>query len=290
MHLRSIPPLPGKPPKKKRAAAKLIWLLSILCIVLLVVLFFRSPISKVTEVRWIGEHFVTKDELGEVSGLKPGEPFFGTSEATISARIQEKFPYVKSVKMVKHFPGVVEVYVHEYAAVAYELSADGQVLACLENGTVVKPSAQLKTVLEKPVLTKWDGQAEVRGLLSQQLAKIPKGLLADISEISFYPSSSYPDRIKMYTRSGFEVVTTVSALPDKITYLSGVVETQEPGRITMLKADSYIPYSSLPEDPGEIDAEEEQTATNEQQMENNENNMQDEQDQQNVDEEKNSTQ
>ncbi|PZM66990.1 cell division protein FtsQ/DivIB [Paenibacillus dendritiformis] len=290
MHLRSIPPLPGKPPKKKRAAAKLIWLLSILCIVLLVVLFFRSPISKVTEVRWIGEHFVTKGELGEVSGLKPGEPFFGTSEATISARIQEKFPYVKSVKMVKHFPGVVEVYVHEYAAVAYELSADGQVLACLENGTVVKPSAQLKTVLEKPVLTKWDGQAEVRGLLSQQLAKIPKGLLADISEISFYPSSSYPDRIKMYTRSGFEVVTTVSALPDKITYLSGVVETQEPGRITMLKADSYIPYSSLPEDPGEIDAEEEQTATNEQEMENNENNMQDEQDQQNVDEEKNSTQ
>ncbi|MCM3337087.1 FtsQ-type POTRA domain-containing protein [Paenibacillus sp. MER TA 81-3] len=257
LQARTIPPLPDKPQKKKRKATKLIWLLFVLFIVLLGVLFFRSPISKISQVRWIGEHFVTQANLTETSGLRPGEPFFGTSSSTVAERIQAKYPFVKSVQVDKQFPGLVEVHVHEYAAVAYELTADGMMQACLENGSVVKLDEQLKTVLEKPMLTQWDGQQEMKSKLSKELANIPKGLLADISEIRFFPSSSYPDRIKLYTRSGFEVVTSVTFLHDKIAYLSGVVETQEPGRITMLKADSYIPYSSLPasEEDVELDSE-----------------------------------
>lgn len=246
LQARTIPPLPDKPQKKKRKATKLIWLLFVLFIVLLGVLFFRSPISKISQVRWIGEHFVTKADLTETSGLRPGEPFFGTSSKAVAERIQAKYPFVKSVQVDKQFPGLVEVHVHEYAAVAYELTADGMMQACLENGSVVKLDEQLKTVLEKPMLTQWDGQQEMKSKLSKELANIPKGLLADISEIRFFPSSSYPDRIKLYTRSGFEVVTSVTFLHDKIAYLSGVVETQEPGRITMLKADTHIPYSRLP--------------------------------------------
>lgn len=249
MSLRTIPPLPNKLVRKKRIGSRAKWLLLFLFIVLLVVLFFRSSISKIQEVRWIGNRLVSQEGLKNSSGVKPGDPYFGTSEDSIATRIQSEFPFVKSVQVNKQFPGVIEIYIQEYAPVAYELIEDGSVQACLENGAVISMKDKQKFVLEKLVFTQWQGQTELKAELSKSLAATPRGLLADISEIRFYPSSPYPDRIKMYTRSGFEVVTTVSLLRGKIAYLNGIVaSSQAPGRITMLEADSYIPYSSLPND------------------------------------------
>jgi cell division protein FtsQ len=48
----------------------------------------------------------------------------------------------------------------------------------------------------------------------------------------------------MYTRTKFEVITAVSVLPEKIDALNAVIETQEPGKITMLLADTYVPFQS----------------------------------------------
>lgn len=246
LQARTIPRLPDQP-KKKRKGTKLIWLLFILFLVLLGVLFFRSSISKITDVRFIGNTLVNSSELSGVSGLRVGEPFFLISESAITSRVQERYPYIKGLRLEKHFPGQIDVYVQEYETVAFELTSDGQVMASLENGSDVTLKQEKKLVLEKPVLTQWSdkGALAIKADLCKRLANIPNGLLADISEIRYDPSDSYQDRIKMYTRSGFEVVTTVSMLPDKIAYLSGVVETQEPGRITMLNADSYISYTNL---------------------------------------------
>ncbi|MOA64140.1 hypothetical protein D3C78_1901040 [compost metagenome] len=46
----------------------------------------------------------------------------------------------------------------------------------------------------------------------------------------------------MFTRTKFEVITAVSVLPEKIEALNAVIETQEPGKITMLLADTYVPF------------------------------------------------
>lgn len=262
MQARSIPPLPEHTDKKsvKRKGTKLIWILIALFIVILSVLFFRSSISKVTDVRIINNTYANVEDLMRISRVTEGESYFLISESDVNQRLKAEYPYIKHVTVEKHFPGQVNVYIQEYAAVAYELTADGQVLACLENGTEVLLSKDKKLVLEKPVLTQWiePDAKKLKGDLGKQLAQIPNSLLADISEIRYYPSSSYPDRIKMYTRSGFEVVSTVGYLTDKITYLSGVVETQEPGRITMLDADSYISYTNLAKEENQLAVADEQ--------------------------------
>lgn len=252
MQVRAIPTLPTQPPKKRRST-RLIWIIVLLCLVLLSVLFFRSPISKVNDLRFVGNTMAAKEQLSEASGLKSGSPYFFMSEEKIKEAIISSYPFIQSVQMEKHFPGKVTVYVKEYETVAYELKSDGQVEACLENGSVVLLKQEKQLVLEKPLLTNWsdpNGDA-VKKQLSTSLAAIPEGLLADISEIKYDPSDSFNDRIKIYTRSGFEVITTVSMLPDKIAYLSGIVETQEPGRITMLQADSYISYTNLSKENGD---------------------------------------
>ncbi|WP_232276847.1 cell division protein FtsQ/DivIB [Paenibacillus sp. 481] len=244
MQRRTIPPLPDKPASKRRGS-KIVWLLLILFLVLLGVLFFRSPLSKVTEIHYSGHPFITVAELSDTTGLRVGMPFFGTSSAAISERIKAKYPFVQAVQVDKQFPGAIHVELQQFKVVAYELTGDGRVVACLENGTEVAINQQTMPVIEKPLLTQWSGKKELKGKLSVQLARISQGLLADISEIRSFPSDSYPDRIKMYTRSGFEVISSITLLPEKMTYLNGVIQTQEPGQITMLKADSYIPFTSL---------------------------------------------
>ncbi len=216
-------------------------MLIVLFIVLLTVLFFRSSVSKITEIQFRGSVYSSNDELLKQSGLKVGASFFGTSAGTVSKRLQ-KIPSIQSAAVDKRFPGVVEVTVNEYPSVAYELSADGKLMAYLSNGS--KVLVKQGTSLEEPMLSGWDKDQVNLLKLCTTLAKMPKDLTSDFSEILPSPTLSFPDRIKLYTRSGFEVLTTISLLPDKAEYLNDITETQEPGLITMLEADTYVPFAS----------------------------------------------
>jgi len=96
--------------------------------------------------------------------------------------------------------------------------------------------------VEKPILTNWDTGDPNKAILCQTLGSISNELTSDISEIVPSPTLSFPDRIKLYTRSRFEVITSISLLKSKVAYLNQVIETKEPGLITMLEADSYVPF------------------------------------------------
>lgn len=128
--------------------------------------------------------------------------------------------------------------VEEYPVVAFELFSDGNLTALLANGSEL-PAANEELLVNKPVLSGWKQGDVYRVELAEQLGKIPVKQLSDLSEIMPYPSKAYPDRIKIYTRTKFEVVTAISLLSEKIETMNAVIETQEPGKITLLLADTY---------------------------------------------------
>ncbi|ALS27357.1 cell division protein FtsQ [Paenibacillus sp. 32O-W] len=233
-------PVLREPERKRRGNRKVLAVLLLLFVVLLAVLFFNSSISKISSLVIEGEMYLTAAEIREASGLAVGDAFFGARAATIEKRVKTLKP-VKEVEVTKHFPGIVRIAVQEYNAVAFELSSTGELTAILSNGANI-PVVGGSIVADKPVLTGWKPNDPVKAELSRQLARIPAKELSDISEITPYPSKAYPDRIKIYTRTRFEVVTAVSVLKDKIPMLNAVVETQQPGRVTMLLADTYEPY------------------------------------------------
>ncbi|EHB65157.1 MULTISPECIES: FtsQ-type POTRA domain-containing protein [Paenibacillus] len=234
-----IPVLKQDKPKP-RAARKIIWILLLLFIALLTILFFRSPISQVSEIQIKGNTLNTKEQLMEQSGLRIGEQYFGVDPDEVKQRLAE-LGTIKSAEVNKSFPGEISIVITEYPTVAYELSADGDFQAILSSGTSV-PVAASGIAVEKPILTKWDPADPNKAKLSQVLAEIPSSMTSDISEIMPSPTLSFPDRIKLYTRSKFEVITSISLLRDKVEYLNQVTELEQPGIITMLEADSYVPF------------------------------------------------
>ena len=230
------------PKPRKRRGGKIILLLLLFFIVLLAVLFFRSDVSKIDSISIAGNRYTDVEEIGQALAIAKGDSFFAATAAKLEDRIS-KLPYVKQVLVKKSFPGEVSVQFEEFTEVAYFLGTDGRMNALLENGAEVEPIPG-EAIRYLPILSGWEEQPKQLKKLAELLANIPGPLLADISQIKPDPTNSYPDRIRMYTRSYFEVITTIAYLPNKLDYMRAIIGEYEPGIITMLEANTHQPYSS----------------------------------------------
>jgi cell division protein FtsQ len=237
-----IPRLP-KPKIKKNRGKKVIYLLLFFFIVLLVVLFFRSSISKIDSIEIKGNHYTQLKKVGQALSIDIGDSFFSASTGRLEKRVQQ-LTNVESVKVIKHFPGQVQVKIKEFGEVAHVIGKDGKMNIVLSNGNVVIP-IKGKSIKLMPVLSGWEQQKDNQKQLSGLLKDIPQTLLSDISQIKPDPTPSYPDRIRLFTRSHFEVITTVEYLPDKIDYMRAIIGGREPGEIKLLEANSYRSYESI---------------------------------------------
>lgn len=247
-----IPALKKESTPKMKTSRKIIFILVLLFIVIFAVIFFRSPVSKISQVQIEGNVFSTREEILSKSGLAVGSPFFGANASDIEGVLEDS-PLISEATVDKQFPGILTIRVKEYETVAYELASDGQIQAILSSGASVNLEGR-GIAVEKPILTQWKADDPLKTELSNVLKEIPNELTTDISEILPSPTPSFPDRIKLYTKSQFEVITTISLLGDKVSYLNQVIETEEPGLITMLEADSYEPFQPDEEDTGEDEA------------------------------------
>lgn len=233
-------PVLKEPVRNKKGSRKLLAVLFLLFATLLSVLFFNSSISKITSIKIEGAQYAAEADIIQSADIAIGDAFFGASTEKIENRIRALKP-INEVAVSKTFPGAVKITVKEFPVVAFELASDGEMTAIMSNGTSVNALSN-EVLLDKPVLSGWTQGDAQRSELAKQLGLISAKQLSDLSEIIPYPSKAYPDRIKIYTRTKFEVVTSVSVLSSKIEALNAVIETQEPGKITMLLADTYVPF------------------------------------------------
>ncbi|MFC5532186.1 cell division protein FtsQ/DivIB [Cohnella yongneupensis] len=240
--IERIPALKAEGEKRtSRGKRVLLWLVFAIVVSIIVVLFFRSSLSKYSEIQVIGTSYLSQDEVKQVLDVKTGDSFFFPKASELKARVAKLEP-LQSVSISKKFPGVLRITVSEYPEVAVQLSADGKVFSVLANGLIL-PLREGK-LPDKPILSGWEPKDPNLIALCRILSSLPPYMLSDLSEIHPDPSTAYADRITLFTRSRFEIVTTIGKLPDKISYLSDIVQNREPGKVVMLEADTYLPYSA----------------------------------------------
>lgn len=241
MEKANVPVLKQNKPNK-RGNRKVKWIIVTLFISILTILFFRSSLSEVSEINFEGNKYVTTEQLMKAVEVQKGDAFFGTSSGTIEQRL-EKVQSIQSVTVQKSFPGVINIQVQEYPVLAYTLDANGGLKGLLTNGVMI-PFENGTVVIDKPILSQWKENDPNLKKLGSALSQIDANLVSDISEIAPEPTLSYPDRIKMYTRSHFVVISSISLLPKKAEYMNRILESQEPGILKLLDADSYVPFST----------------------------------------------
>lgn len=234
----------GKP--KKRGSRRLILLLLFFFLIVFAYLFFQSSLGKIAEIRATGTDMTTQQQLIAASGVQPGDSFFLVKMADVEKRLLT-VPAVQSVKVWKVFPGVLNMEVKEYARAGYQLGKDGSPEAVLADGRAYK-LADKSFPSDRPILTGWKQDGAEWKELVQMLAAIPEEQLSDISEIKPFPNV-FPDRIKLYTRSQFEVITRIALLKDKLPQLPYFTsefkrKNGTTGILTLLEQDRGIPFPS----------------------------------------------
>ena len=264
MQLEKRLPVIQKPKakKKSRSSKRLLVFLFIFFVTLLCILFFQSSLSRISVVEVHGQELLTAEAVSQAAEVKPGDHFFSVSSERIVEQVKT-LKMVESAVVTKHFPGVIHIEVKEFPKVAYQLGDANQPEAILADGSIVPVSSQVNFVMDKPILTGWSGAEAMKDKLCKALASISESYLTDVSEIKPDPTESYPDRIKMYTRSQFEVITTIGYLPEKLKYLDTYIANLKENKIhtgvlKLLEADTHAPFDT---DAGKSGASSKDTKT-----------------------------
>jgi cell division protein FtsQ len=232
---------------RNRSSRKLLAFLFMFFITLLVILFFQSSLSKITAIEVEGNDLLSDEAVKQALPAKPGDHFFAISTDSMAKALRQ-LKMVQSAKVTKRFPGVIHVQIEEYPRVAFQIGADGKKEALLADGSAV-PIEQRNVTIDKPLLSGWSEDDPNKIKLCQEMAKLPDSYFSDVSEIMPDPSESYPDKIKIYTRSHFEVHTTIEYLPNKLPYLDLYITNLKEnnidnGILKLLEADNHMPYES----------------------------------------------
>lgn len=249
--------VPALPVPKPRAGTnrKLLIFLFVFFITVLIILFFQSSLSRISAIEVEGNELMSSETIGQASQIAIGDRFFAVSSQSIQQRIA-KLPMIKTADVKKRFPGIIRITVQEYPKVAFQIGEGGKKQAVLADGAVVQLPSGSSIPLDMPILTGWTDGDPNKAALCKVLGEIPESALSDISEIKPDPSEPYPDKIKLYTRSHFEVYTTIAYLPEKIDNLPAYIASLQEDHITsgvikMLEVEYHAPF-----EPSEVPANE----------------------------------
>ena len=221
-------------------------------VALLGVLFFQSSFSKIHEIEITGNRLLTTEQIIEAAGIAVGDHFFAVSGEEIDERVK-RLGAAEQVNTVKSFPGLIKIAVKEYPVVALEIMENGDIAGLLLNGTSV-PYGDVEHAASRPILAGWEDPV-LKRRMTETLASISPEMLQDVSEIRPSPTSGYPDRIVLYTRSHFEVLTRISYLTEKISLLDDYVydmknEDRTTGRIVLLETNYAETFEPPVTEPG----------------------------------------
>lgn len=248
--MEKIPQIQKNKKRKKKTNKRLLLLMGMLFIALLGVLFFRSPLSKVQEIAVSGNSTVTESEIIERSQIKKGMQFFNVNEEKVINSVKG-LPAIKSVRLVKKFPGRIIIEVKENQRVAFLLDESGEIFPILENGKLLTYREWNNQFIDRPIVRS-EFDKSLLPKLAEELIKVDQSTLSKISEIVHMPTDTDPYQVYLYMKDGNEVRSSLINFHRYISAYEPFVlglekEGVKKGIITLREGMWYSPY------PGEVE-------------------------------------
>ncbi len=227
--------------RKQRANRRLIFYLSFFFILLLAVIYFQSPLSNVQVIDITGNHYISDDEILNVSGLSEGTSFWGINSNKIENEISA-FNEISDVSVKRKFPHTVQINVNEFSRVAY-LAVDSKNFPILETGEILQEVPINYFPSDAPLLMGWKTNNELAELAAE-LSNLPESIIHRISEIYYTPVESDPLRITVYMNDGFKVSSTIRHFSKRMVDYPAIVNELEPGKkgIIHMKMNPYFEH------------------------------------------------
>ncbi|WJQ79646.1 cell division protein FtsQ/DivIB [Brevibacillus brevis] len=230
---------------RRRGNRKLVFLLVLFFLTILIIVFIRSPYSKVQEIRVTGNDIYTAEQVIAESGLMKDMQFLNVWENSVRNNLKP-LEAIKDVTVSRSFPGLITLHITEQKRVAFWSGQDGSRYALLDNGYVLKQVNFAKRVVDRPLISSW-ASPELLPYLAKSLSKLSPNVLAEISDITLTPTVYDKQRITLYMRDGNEVRSVIYKLDKMMNWYPAIMKQLPPdtkGVLSLFEQPWFIPYGA----------------------------------------------
>ncbi|WP_430609854.1 cell division protein FtsQ/DivIB [Enterococcus sp. DIV0876] len=235
---------------------RLALIIGILMVPLLVVLYFVSPLSRLTEVTVKGNQDVSQEEIIVDSDLTINEDlwpqFLGRNKR--EAAIEKAIPRIKQATIslvgLNHF----EISVQEYEEVAL-LAQDDTYAAILENGVVLSETSD-QPIEGLPILEDFTDETQIKAVLTAY-QKLSQELQDGISQIKSTPRESNTELLTLFMNDGNQIIVNISNMASQMQYYPQIASDLKEASIVDMEVGIFTyPISSTKEDDAKTEQSE----------------------------------
>ena len=203
------------------------------------IVYFQSPLSKVSNIEVTGNHNVSSDEIIKLSGLSNRTSFWKIDKEDVITTIKGH-QEIHDIQLERMLPNRVLITVNEWNRIAYVVDTDNQYYPLLENGQTLPPLNNLTEQTDAPLLVGWHENGDIISMVNE-LTKLPEGITNAISEIHYEPTNSDPHHLKLYMNNGYEVSVTIRGFAKKMEAYPSVIGELDPSMKGIIHLD-VVPF------------------------------------------------
>ncbi len=246
--------------RRRKTNRKFVFILTVFVLALLLILYFRSPLSRIDKITVNGAVLHDASFYQEESGLLKDEPLWGFTAKEIEESL-EGIDVVQSASVSRNWLRDVQIDISEWGTVAY-LEESGRYRLLLKSGEVFSDDL-LQPEEEAPILNGFSDSDQQKRMIDQ-LLEMEKEVYQLISEIIYTGTADHPDNVTAYMDDGNEVRGIIPTFAEQMKYYPEMVAQlngYEKGIIDIEVGTFFIPYSEVygsGEGEEEVDEQEEE--------------------------------
>lgn len=203
----------NKKKRKRKRRRKRRTRLVVLILIALTVFYFVGDLSKVKQLRVVGNSIYSQDAILDLSKVSYETRYVVAPEFWIKSNVM-KGEFIEDVKVHKTWDGSIRIEVQEVDLAGYYINASGETLALTRDGrTISIAGAQLSLISKYPLLHGFSDESLIS--LSNGLnfnEPVTKDMIQQISEITPYQTSYDSSMVKVTMRDGNKLYTTMESL------------------------------------------------------------------------------
>jgi cell division protein FtsQ len=244
-NIKRIPALTKKTQKKRKVNRFFLALGLLFFLGICLVLFLRSPLSKVDTIEVTGNELLNRDQVIQFSNVTIGQSFFTVNTDQIKNTL-EALAEVKSAVIERHFPGKIILSIKENNRVAFLMGNNDKIIPVLENGRPLENRPWNDRLIDKPLIRHWTNSS-LLPKLCEELIQLEPAIVNSISEIE-PDGQGDPMNLKLFMKDGYEVHTSIRHFSQNMSWYPSFVnslkqEGKPRGIIMLFDGKWFVPYN-----------------------------------------------
>lgn len=234
-----VPPLRVYVAKRNSPSPWALFLIFLFFIGFLLILFLRSPLGEIHQVKIEGNRLITEKEIIDKTQIRLDESFFRFRSSEVQ-RVLTKLPEIEEVEVRKVFPSTIHIRIQERKVIALLRTTDAKIIPILDHGILLTHRTTIPMMDNPAIFEGWDEHHEEFRHVVQQFAKVEPNLQKEIAYIR--PVPNHLDQTLLISRVGHKIYVRTEEMAEKMA-LYPSLRQQSSGSIYLLESVWFSPDS-----------------------------------------------